>query len=105
MNGPRPSEAHDGPPVFEPAGERAYSLEVFAEISGVSSHTILMYRQHGLLPPAEGDPASYDDESLHALRRLERLRDEFSLNVHGLKYLAGLLDEIERLRSFARRIP
>ena len=71
----------------------AYSLEILAEITGVATQTIVQYQEHGLIRP------QFDDETIRALRRIEHLRETCEMNLHGLKLLTQLLDEVEQLRN------
>ena len=48
------------------ATQQAYTLELLAEITGVSAQTIVQYQEHGLIRP------EFDDESVRTLRRIER---------------------------------
>jgi DNA-binding transcriptional MerR regulator len=77
---------YDAPP-------QAYTLEILAEITGVSSQTIVQYQEHGLIRP------QFDDETIRALRRIEHVRETCEMNLHGLKLLTQLLEEVERLRN------
>lgn len=73
-----------------------YTLEVLAEITGVTTQTIVQYQEHGLIRP------EFDDETIRALRRIEHLRESCEMNLAGLKLLTGLLDEVEQLREELR---
>ncbi len=82
---PTPHASDDGP---------TYSLEVVAEITGISSRTILRYQEAGLIRSSV-----YDDETLRTLRRIEHLQNTCGVNEHGLRLILGLMDELERLRG------
>jgi DNA-binding transcriptional MerR regulator len=85
--------------------EAVYTLEIVAQLTGLSSQTILEYREQGLIAPvAEGAAAEpqFDDEALRTLRRIEHLRSACGMNLPGLKLVLGLLDELDRLRSEIR---
>jgi len=73
-----------------------YTLEVLAEITGVTTQTIVQYQEHGLIRP------EFDDETIRALRRIEHLRESCEMNLAGLKLITGLLDEVEQLREELR---
>jgi|UniRef100_UPI003783B222 DNA-binding transcriptional MerR regulator len=73
-----------------------YTLEVLAEITGVTTQTIVQYQEHGLIRP------EFDDETIRALRRIEHLRESCEMNLAGLKLLTGLLNEVEQLREELR---
>ena len=79
-----------------PENELGYTLEVLAEATGVSVQTILLYREHGIIP------AQSDDDTVRLLRRVEHLREHCGLNLHGLKLVTQLFEEIELLRAELR---
>jgi MerR family transcriptional regulator/heat shock protein HspR len=101
-----PSSLSDpsGVPDFEGETEALYTVEILARLSGVSSETILLYHERGLLHPSAGPvpDLSFDDESLRRLRRLESLREAGGMNLSGLCLVARLLDEIDDLRNQLR---
>ncbi len=78
--------------------EANYTLDIFAEITGVSTQTILHYQEHGIIRPR------LDDEAVRALRRIEHLRETCEMNLAGLKLLTSLLDEVEQLREERRML-
>lgn len=84
--------------------ESYYTLEFTAELTGISTQTILHYREEGLVPcgQAAAEQTRFDDESLRALRRIEHVRSECEMNLSGLKMMMGLLQEIDRLRDELR---
>jgi MerR family transcriptional regulator/heat shock protein HspR len=104
-----PSAAPDetGMPVFECDSEATYSVDILAELSGVSSDTILEYHEHGLIRPvaAAALEPRYDDEAIRRLRRLDALRQIGGMNLAGLCLVARLLDEVEQLREERRGQP
>lgn len=81
-----------------------YTVEILARLSGVSSETILLYHERGLLHPSAAPVADpgFDDESLRRLRRLETIREAGGMNLAGLCLVARLLDEVEDLRKQLR---
>jgi DNA-binding transcriptional MerR regulator len=89
-------------PTPDPENGTAYSVEILAELTGVSSQTILQYHEHGLLRASSQDAPRFTDDSLRTLRRIEHLRELCEPNLAGLKMLTQLLDEVERLREELR---
>ena len=87
-----------------PDEEPVYSLEIVARLSGLDAETILHYQQQGFIRPltAAGEAHVFDDESLRKLRRIEHLRNSFSVDESGLRLILDLLDEVERLREELR---
>jgi DNA-binding transcriptional MerR regulator len=80
------------------ATPQTYTLDILAEITGVSTQTIVQYQEHGLIRP------DFDDETVRALRRIEHLRETCELNLAGLKLLTSLLEEVEQLRAELRTL-
>ena len=73
-----------------------YTLELLAEMTGVSTQTIVQYQECGIVR------ADYDDETVRCLRRLEALRESCEMDLNGLKLLSHLLEEVEQLREELR---
>jgi DNA-binding transcriptional MerR regulator len=84
-------------PPHDSDGQATYTLEMVAEITGVSSQTILHYQENGLLRSPE-----FDDETLHTLRRIDYLRSTCEANLTGLKLMLDLLDQVEHLQAELR---
>jgi DNA-binding transcriptional MerR regulator len=100
---PSPASDETGMPVFECDSEATYSVSLLAELSGVSSQTILEYHERGLIRPVAAAPEpSFDDDAIRRLRRLESLRASGAMNLAGLCLVARLLDEVEQLREERR---
>lgn len=92
-------------PIIESAADVTFTLEILTELSGISSQTILFYREQGLIATVTAGDSSapqFNEESLRTLRRIEHLRDTFELNIGGLKFLANLIEEVECLRAELR---
>ena len=63
---PEPSQQNEGHTVCDPDCEVFYSLEVIAELAGVTTQTVLHYHELGVLPPAT--PAlEFDADGLRQL--------------------------------------
>ena len=95
---PTPGNDDAGLPIYDAGEQSTYTLDIVAEITGVSSQTILHYQEHGLIPTTP----SFDDETVHTLRRIEHLRSTCETNIAGLKLILELTDEVERLRAALR---
>ena len=104
MNTP-PTDDSTGLPIVAPDTNAAYTLEVITELTGVSSITILHYREQGLISTItdrESDTYYFNDDALRTLRRIEHLRTHCEMNTSGLRLALSLLDEVERLRATLR---
>ena len=82
----------------DPTPQAVYSLDILAEITGVSTQTILEYQEHGLIRP------ELDEDSLRVLRRIEHLRESCQVNFAGLKVLTSLLEKVEQLNEELRML-
>lgn len=81
-----------------PNDDAAYTLEVFAHISGVERETILRYQECGFIRPIPDSGGLFDDEALRTLRRIEYLRQTCAVNEAGISLILDLLAEVERLQ-------
>lgn len=88
-------------PDNDPGEPPVYTLEIVAELTGVSTKTILHYQEQGLIHPT-GSAGDFDDETLHTLRRIEHLRSSCETNLTGVRLILGLLDEVDRLTTALR---
>lgn len=88
-------------PFYDPDEHGAYTLEVAARITGVSSETILHYEEIGLLDTGGSDDR-FDDECLRTLRRIGHLRDTCGVNEQGIRLILELTRELETLRDQLR---
>lgn len=104
MNTPRVKDSA-ATPDSAPVADAVYTLDIVAELTGVSSQAILHYHEQGLISPvaqSRAEALQFDDDALRRLRRIEHLRNSCEMNASGLKLVLELLDEIERLRTDLR---
>lgn len=73
-----------------------YTLEVLAEMTGITARTLVEYQEHGIIRP------QFDDDTVRCLRRIEHLRESCGMNLGGLKLIARLLQEVDELRHELR---
>ena len=93
------------PTPFEPMEDDVYSIETVVQITQTPRHQIAVYCRHGLISPVtapEREGWWFDDEAIRMLQRLERLRVDYDLNLAGLRVIAELWREVERLREEVR---
>lgn len=75
-----------------------------AQIAGVSRAVLVAYCESGVLPvsPAKLDQCAGDDEMIRTIRRIEYLREHHGINLTGIRIIAELMREVERLREELR---
>lgn len=81
-----------------PEAPARYTLEILARLTGLSTEVILQYQEHGIICPGGEGGECFDDETVRTLRRLDHLRHECEMNYAGVRVVASLLAEVERLR-------
>jgi MerR family transcriptional regulator/heat shock protein HspR len=90
---------------FDPEPGALYSLDTAANLAGVSRRSILIYWKAGLLSPVV-EPGYgtlyFNDEAIHAIRNIERLRRDEGINLTGVRMIFELTQELERLRTELR---
>jgi DNA-binding transcriptional MerR regulator len=94
-------------PIYSEEPDECYSIEIIAELAGVSPRTVIDYQERGFILPVSrdaGDAALFDAECLRQLRRIEHLRATCELNDAGLKLMLDLLHEVECLREKRRQM-
>ena len=97
-----PQESIARAAAFESESEVFYSLEVIAELAGVSTQTVLHYHELGVISKATPS-FEYDDDGLRQIRRMEHLKNAHELTDGALKLIAELLNELEKLRAEMRQ--
>jgi DNA-binding transcriptional MerR regulator len=94
-------------PRFEPTDEGVYSIETVVQITRTPRHQIAVYCRHGIIAPViapEREGWWFDHEAIRELRRIESLRVDYGLSVEGLRVVAELFREVERLREEVRTL-
>jgi DNA-binding transcriptional MerR regulator len=91
--------------VFQAGLDETYTLDAVAHLAQISRHRVALYCKHGLIVPVS-NPADegwfFDAEAIRTLRELERFRDLFGANLHGVRLLLELSREVEELRRELR---
>ncbi len=90
---------------FHPEPNTIYSLETTAHLSGISRRMVLIYCRRGLVRPLV-EPSygalHFNAEAIQTIRRAEYFRWRHGIDLSGVKLIADLLQEVERLRSELR---
>jgi DNA-binding transcriptional MerR regulator len=83
----------------------SYTIDVVARITHIPEDEIVVYYRSGFVTPIEAHDEKrlvFDERAVLQLRRIAFLLSEYQINREGLKMVAGLLDEVERLREEVR---
>jgi MerR family transcriptional regulator/heat shock protein HspR len=91
--------------LFEPKPDVLYNLDAAAHLAGVSRRSMLIYCRAGLVHPVFQPPydaMAFTDGSIRNVRRIERVRAAYGIDVAWIKTMFDLLDEVERLRAEVR---
>lgn len=90
--------------IRKPARRPRTTTRPSAQIAGVSRAVLVAYCESGVLPisPAKLDEGALDDELVRTIRRIEFLREHHGINLAGIRIIAELMREVERLREELR---
>ncbi len=93
-----PYELSDDMPV--------YVISVAANLSGMHPQTLRGYERVGLVTPRRtaGGGRRYSMRDILALREIQRLSQEESINLNGIKRILGLERELEQTRLMAAEL-
>jgi MerR family transcriptional regulator/heat shock protein HspR len=91
----------------EQVDDRAvYIISVAAELAGVHPQTLRIYERKGLVNPARtaGNTRRYSDRDIDRLRMIQRLTQEFGINLAGVKMIVEMENQLERMRRQMDRL-
>jgi MerR family transcriptional regulator/heat shock protein HspR len=89
------------------AGERRYTIEIVARLTGVGTSTIRHYERSGLVEPARTAAGRYrySDRDVERVRQIRRLCSDLGVNLaavevilHMRERMLEMNDELARLR-------
>lgn len=77
-----------------------YIISVAAELAGVHPQTLRIYERKGLLNPTRtaGNTRRYSEHDIERLQAIQRLTQEFGVNLAGVKMIVEMQNELERMR-------
>lgn len=83
-----------------------YIISVAAELAGVHPQTLRIYERKGLLSPARtaGNTRRYSNRDIERLRMIQRLTQEFGVNLAGVKMVVEMENQLERVRRQMHRL-
>jgi MerR family transcriptional regulator/heat shock protein HspR len=78
-----------------------YIISVAAELAGVHPQTLRIYERKGLLNPSRtsGNTRRYSTRDIERLEAIQRLTQEFGINLAGVKMIVELQAELDRMRK------
>jgi MerR family transcriptional regulator, heat shock protein HspR len=83
-----------------------YIISVAAELAGMHPQTLRIYERKGLLSPARtaGNTRRYSNRDIERLRMIQRLTQEFGVNLAGVKMVVEMENQLERMRRQMNRL-
>jgi len=83
----------------KPEERPVYVISVAAEILCMHPQTLRLYERKGLVSPKrQGKNRLYSELDLQRLRYIQRLTQEFGINLAGVEMITRLEQEVEKLR-------
>lgn len=105
MNGSKQAERIQAIEVFEPKPGALYSLDATAHLTGVSRRAVLFYCRAHLIEAVPCPPFGalyFREDAIRTIRQVEVLRRRYGINMHGVRMIFDLIQEVERLRDEMR---
>ena len=83
-----------------------YIISVAAELAGVHPQTLRIYERKGLLSPARtaGNTRRYSERDIRRLQNIQRLTQEYGINLAGVKMIVEMENELDRMRQRVQRL-
>ena len=77
-----------------------YMISVAADLVGMHPQTLRIYEAKGLVQPQRtaGNTRLYSEEDLERLRLIQRLTNDYGLNLAGVEMVLGLEDQLRRMQ-------
>jgi MerR family transcriptional regulator/heat shock protein HspR len=87
-------------PMGDPDDRGVYIISVAAELAGVHPQTLRIYERKGLLRPSRtaGNTRRYSRRDIAQLQMIQKLTQEFGVNLAGVKMIVEMEDELDRMR-------
>jgi MerR family transcriptional regulator, heat shock protein HspR len=83
-----------------------YIISVAAELAGVHPQTLRIYERKGLLSPARtpGNTRRYSQRDIARLQMIQRLTQDFGINLAGVKMIVEMENELHQMRRRIERM-
>jgi MerR family transcriptional regulator, heat shock protein HspR len=83
-----------------------YMISVAAELVGMHPQTLRIYEAKGLVRPrrTSGNTRLYSETDLERLRLIQRLTNEYGLNLAGVEMVLGLEDQLRKMQRRMERM-
>jgi MerR family transcriptional regulator/heat shock protein HspR len=78
-----------------------YIISVAAELAGVHPQTLRIYERKGLLSPSRtaGNTRRYSERDIERLQAIQRLTQQYGINLAGVKMIVEMEHELDRMRQ------
>jgi MerR family transcriptional regulator, heat shock protein HspR len=83
-----------------------YMISVAAELVGMHPQTLRIYESKGLVRPkrTSGNTRLYSETDLERLRLIQRLTNDYGLNLAGVEMVLGLEDQLRKMERRMERM-
>lgn len=81
--------------------EALYMISIAAKLAGLHPQTLRLYERKELICPRRslGDTRLYSDEDVDTLKNIQKLTQEFRVNLAGVRFIFDLDKDINELRK------
>ena len=83
-----------------------YMISVAADLVGMHPQTLRIYESKGLVRPkrTSGNTRLYSETDLERLRLIQRLTNDYGLNLAGVEMVLGLEDQLRKMERRMERM-
>ena len=83
-----------------------YMISIAAELVGMHPQTLRIYESKGLVRPkrTSGNTRLYSETDLERLRLIQRLTNDYGLNLAGVEMVLGLEDQLRKMERRMERM-
>ncbi len=77
-----------------------YMISVAADLVGMHPQTLRIYEQKGLVRPkrTSGNTRLYSEQDVERLRLIQKLTNDYGLNLAGVEMVLGLEDQLRKMQ-------
>jgi MerR family transcriptional regulator/heat shock protein HspR len=83
-----------------------YMISVAADLVGMHPQTLRIYEQKGLVRPkrTSGNTRLYSESDLERLKLIQKLTNDYGLNLAGVEMVLGLEDQLRKMQRRMERM-
>jgi MerR family transcriptional regulator/heat shock protein HspR len=92
--------------VIKMKDEPVYVISIAAKLAGMHPQTLRIYERKNLIKPKRTPGATrlYSEKDIERLKLIQKLTQEFGINLAGVSKIFELTDELEQLQALVAKL-